>query len=578
LGALLCAVKGWRGRTRLYLPLSLGLYMIALGCKELAVVMPVLVLSITFLWKKTSPEQLNTASLAPGILASNLKLELPTETEIEREEKSEPEGTRDEAIEEGDPIEPSPPVPEMAVRAIRALEYTSPFILLALTYLLLRFFIFGQSLGGYAGSFGIAMTHKFYWRWIEHDMLARLILPMPDYVQEISSQPRLAATIVVALCVLVGLLKFRFMEVRKRLFLIIFVWVLITLLPIANLLILDADLRNSRLLMFFTIPMSMLWPALLFHPTELAIDFGFAHYLRRFALTIGTALMTILIGSFAWCTFHVNKDWERAGYMVQQVWKGTVSLAGTLKKNERVILLGLPTSFRATHVIYNGSTFYDLLKPPFITPSITDKVVTFLPYIVGPSEIIDATRLKILLEDREHHHSIWLWNDFEEVFYPVKVNQSPESPSLIKMKVGKEFAPGIWRPLGNAKYQVEDGNTMILTDVQEEDGLIVTGLNINPLDADFLEFDIAITADPTDLTELMPLSVSWGATGGNSSIHALKKNEKDRQTNAHLRIRLSNNWRWYTKEHVDRFIIQVGAAKNIVIKNIMLTKADHLVP
>jgi len=599
LASILFGIKGLKGNAKRNLSLALVSYIVALGSKELAIVAPALVFSYYVLWKRARPEPIEEESIEEesieeesieedeqeekpaslSALSGNLRVKEEENAEKPEEKPGataaeSPEETKAEEKEEGEEE-----APELALRVIRAIEYCSPYAAVAAAYLAMRFFVFGNSLGGYTGSFGVAMRHKFYWRWIEHDMIARLLVPFPDYVDDLTQQPRLVATIIVAVCIIIGLLKVRFMEVRKRLFIFIGVWCLVTILPVVNLLILDADLRNSRLLMLFTIPISMLWPALLFHPTVQTMDFALASYLRRFTLTIGTILMMVLTGVFSWCTFEINKDWQRAGDMVNDVWKSTIALVSSRKQDESVILLGLPSAFRATHVIYNGSTFYDLLKPPFVTPSVTDRVVTFLPYIVGPGETIDASRLKMLLADTSKKYSIWRWNDEDAVFYAVHLTSPTMSVSAgAPMKVGTAHQPGIWRPMGFARYKPLDDYTMEMENTREEDGMIVTGLNINPLEADFLEFDLSIEVDRADLTELMPLSVSWGATGGNSSIHAIKKNPRGPVTNAHLRLRLSNNWRWYTKEHVDRFIIQTGTAKKIVIKNITLTGADHLVP
>jgi hypothetical protein len=181
----------------------------------------------------------------------------------------------------------------------------------------------------------------------------------------------------------------------------------------------------------------------------------------------------------------------------------TAQLIADLPKgpDKKILVVSVPKDYLGAHVLMGGVNMLELLEPPFTAEHISQYMVGFQRALVGPGEPVNTNRLKMelsSLKDRKAYFWEPTLNDFKVVHYD---DPLPECPESIDLPVATSFAEpdkaGVWHPdpAKKAEFKIIDGAPAIgfdrLND-QGGDGLVITGLDINPLAFDFLNLVISM--------------------------------------------------------------------------------------
>lgn len=294
-----------------------------------------------------------------------------------------------------------------------AFKVSLPFLLIAAAYLAFRHTIFGSMFGGYTGSFGLVKAKYASMLWFDPQVWMRIIFPFngtmlkPLGVYEIAL---LIQLVIGGLLCAVRVLTLRNFNWRLAAFLAL--WSITLLVPLATVWGLDPARHNSRLLFFLTMPLSALIPCCLFawKPNGNGDDLKTSTVswkVTQFASYILFGTMTALL---LCATAIMNQAWRTAGSIVDSIRTQCSALTSKLGKDEKIVVLGIPDDHKGAMVILNGSTLHHLLSPPFCERNVFEQVESFKPFLVGPGDLIDSSRFKKLMRSGTIK-GVYAWNE-----------------------------------------------------------------------------------------------------------------------------------------------------------------------
>ncbi len=291
----------------------------------------------------------------------------------------------------------------------------------------------------------------------------------------------------------------------------------------------------------------------------------------------------VIASTFAWATYKTNVLWLTAGQELKKIWQDTVQLTKNLGKDEKIIILGIPKDYKGAHVNFNGSTFHHMLRPPFVPESVSEKVITFEPYIVGPYEVINTDRFRDIMNTKGVKGP-YIWKEKTQAFELMKLGGKTGFPEIVDLP----FNPTSTSPVGNVAWRYDGkgtvelkNNGILIRNTQEGAALKLEGLDINPLEFDFIEFDIAAKLRAKDSRALVPMAIGWNSVSVDTSrsdwavlaLHVPKLKEPTM-----LRLHLSHYWQWYSAGSIKSFVVRLFDADEIEVKNARLVKKDKLIP
>ncbi len=396
-----------------------------------------------------------------------------------------------------------------------ALLITYPAWISLLLYFILRRLALGTFIGGYVGSIGAAQSKHIFEKWTDPDTIARIIFPLNQAV--FGNHGTYHSLLFFIYIVLLALIIFRIivLGIPRSWLALLSVWGITALLPIYQLWGLGYNLEGARFLFFLTIPLSILMPALLFAPVESEtrpVD-SFAGGLqgqRQLPIAVtATVILSLLIILQVKVAAKNNIPWVHAGRQSRALLKEGQKLAQELGPKQKAIVLGIPAQIDGAHVIYNGLTFNFLLAPPFAKEDLTDRIMTFAPIFFGNTDLINTQRFKQELL-RTNLLGCYIWRQDKLTFEQI-VNLRNSSlteataPFIVPLPQQKEILfpfdgqRGLWDA-------TRDG--VSIARCEKGTGFVIGPIEINPLAYDFL--DITATIDPPDATR--PITLFWQGT------------------------------------------------------------------
>lgn len=468
-------------------------------------------------------------------------------------------------------------------RMLTALKYSSPFIVSGLIYLGIRYAALGSVVGGYSGMMGGALDRHVLLRWIDPVNLVRIMLPFPESITPQSLLPHWIVGLSLVMCLFIGLLRLIARSNPLRWLVFLFAWMVTAVAPLAKLWGVGLDLETSRLLFFFTMGYSALWPVLMLHPPRAGTSYELPATANRGIAYVSAFVVFVMAATMAWATMETNVLWYKAGHELRKIWSDTVAIVNELKENEKVIVLGIPKDYKGAHVNFNGSTFHHMFRPPWTEKPLSPRVLTFEPFIIGPFEVINTTRFRMLLDDPTVKGP-YVWkratNRFESIRFGGQTNL-PETLSLPFQPLEDGPVKGAaWRFAGKGTTKaIPDG--IVMHDTVDGDALMIDGLSLSPKEYDFIEFDIDATLSQSDLRKLVPMAIGWNNLSVDTRrtdwvVEAL--NVPKLQGVNKFRLQLSHYWNWYAVGEVKSIVMRLFGADTIEIKNVRLVKGSRLIP
>ena len=298
---------------------------------------------------------------------------------------------------------------------------TLPYFAILLGYLGFRTIVLGTMTGGYQGSIGEGLSQSILHRWTDLPSIARIFLPFNIDIFGANSRPSkyLKTLYLIGLAIFV-LAQIRDQDRKSNLKImgLLAGWFLLTLLPIYQVFDLTPNLQGSRFLYFSTAPLCAAIAALFSlgaglqfsntfkQPATLILGMTRAVKLARYGLTGWLILLLVQV------TVATNLPWIKAMKEVETFKIAVESELDKIGPNDRVAIINLPQSYKGSHMLYNAATMSVLFTPPLskhidLSGKDIDRIITFEPATYGDADLIDRTRFAATLADKANHIFSW---------------------------------------------------------------------------------------------------------------------------------------------------------------------------
>ncbi len=464
-----------------------------------------------------------------------------------------------------------------------ALKVTWPFGAIGVVYLLIRLKVLGTFVGGYGGMMGGALDRHLLLRWFDPVNIFRILLPFPASISP-EQYPQWIMLICLSTCVCIILIRLLAQARPFRWLLFLLIWMATAILPLAKLWGVGLELETSRLLFFFTMAYSILWPVLLFHPPRAGASYNLPAEANRNLGIVSAAVFLVMTVTMTWASYRTNCFWYTAGHELKKIWLDTIQIAQGLSAKEKAIVLGIPKDYKGAHVNFNGSTFHHMLRPPFTETDLSQRILTFEPFIIGPFEVINSERLKTLMKSPDVKGP-YVWNRQDAKYIPIVFGGRTNMPETLELpfRTSENSLVGnsVWKYHGTGTSELK-GNGMAMHNTDDGAALQIDKLDISPLEYDFIEFTIRGALKPKDMRMLVPMAVGWNSMSvkkdrfENWSVMALnvpKLSEKNQ-----FKLQLSHFWQFFSAGTIRSFVIRLFESDTLEVSDVRLVKGDKLLP
>ncbi|MBA3992531.1 MAG: hypothetical protein C0469_03320 [Cyanobacteria bacterium DS2.3.42] len=277
-------------------------------------------------------------------------------------------------------------------------------IALLLLYLGFRTIALGTLFGGYGGSVGDGLKDTIWRRWFQEGCLFRLVLPFNQDVTHPKDSLRLVFKLALAGAFALAITR-AFLKQGKNSalpfalspFAIFAVgWFVIALAPTVQVFDITENLQGGRFVYLATAPVVLFLSALTFGTGDRRSKYGNLSLLT--ALSIALAMVFTI--SYTYLAVKNNKPWQEASRGVSNIRASVEKELEGKPPNSKIAVLNLPPHNKGAHMLYNAAMFGVTLKPPLSKEDLTGRVITFEPVTFGDANLINRTRFKQLLADK----------------------------------------------------------------------------------------------------------------------------------------------------------------------------------
>lgn len=469
--------------------------------------------------------------------------------------------------------------------------------LIGVLYLCLRYWALGSFVGGYAGDIELALRESNLVRWLDPITFFRLIFPLPVSVFKDGNfwVPLIGSNLAVILGLLmVKVLTQKIFAWRYAAFFLLFFAA--SALPLYRLWGLDALLHNSRIYYFLTMPMALILPFYAFmpkgedRPLLARVNLRLTDNVDQFLGYINVMSMFVLAVLFAAVSFAISSNWHEAAKSLQVMIDNCKMRLDDGKAKVPLVLAGVPKSINGVQTVLCNSTLRIMLEPPFVKRELSKDLITFDSHLVGPQEPINASRYKYVIDtlskpalmasfvqaDGSISDTVYSRPTASQALsFAIKENDennSKESGSRVfvpQQIVTQADAP----PMNTRSVTFKDGaQGLALTDLTNGSGLVARNLALNPLDYDFLEFEMG--GEASDKASAIYVTLNEAKR---PQIVAALSPIKDAGFKK-IRLRVSHYVDWYAKPMLDKITLGFSPRQRLVIKNIRLVSDLYLSP
>lgn len=443
-------------------------------------------------------------------------------------------------------------------RLAAAFRFSLPFWITVAVYFVIRYLCLGTIGGGYVGGVGAQQLSAMLRHWADLDTIQRMFIPV---TQELATQSVLSLSALRALnIVAVSLACLRLLSGcwSWRWTCLMAVLLFTTAVPIFQLWGIGPNLEGGRFYFYLSLPLSMLLPLMLFHPQEnqspifgilkAAINPGkYGLALTVFSIFIQIALVALLGRT----TSKTNMLWVHAGKEDFHLAQECQKLASQTNKEKRILVLGIPDDYHGAHLILNSTMFNEMLRPPFVQNAVADRFLTTMPFMYGPEQYVNGTRLKELLS-APNVVGPYVWLRDKEKFQKVDLLCTAHHADCILVP------PAIY----STPYVRKDRHASQLYSV------FLDNLDIDPLAIDSIELEL-----DTKQSSDEPLKVYWNgelpiSDEAKDDFHAEQFLKSARAKS--ITVRLGHYWRWYACGRIKSIELVFPHAEEYQIRSIRL--------
>ncbi len=315
-----------------------------------------------------------------------------------------------------------------------ALLATKWHIALLLLYLGFRTIVLGTLFGGYGGSVGDGLKESIWKRWFQEGCLWRLLFPFNDQVTPPGDYLRLVFKLITAGAFALAIARM-FRRNGKTSALpfalspfAIFAggWFVVALAPTVQVFDITSNLQGGRFVYLATAPVALFLTALTFGQGDPETK-KHGNLSLIAALSIGLAV--VFTAAYAMLAVQNNRPWQEASNGVGNLRANVEKILAGKPPDSKIALLNLPPHHKGAHMLYNAAMFSVTLKPPLSKEDLTRRVVTFEPVTFGDANLINRTRFKKLLADK-NLIGVFVWNSDSQKLIAMNDRQSLQTNTL----------------------------------------------------------------------------------------------------------------------------------------------------
>jgi hypothetical protein len=458
-----------------------------------------------------------------------------------------------------------------------------------IVYFVIRYAALGTITGGYTGSIGDSQISSILQKWTDVDTIARILFPFNHSVfLDDTANKSILTAIYLALVALAGARLLVGAAPRRWLIFLFFATVTV-LAPIYQLWGIGYDLEGSRFVFFLTVPLSMLFPILLFAPLERRGTDGESRTPNRSRNNAGTKIVALsvlaLLGltvAYAKTTLRNNIPWIHAGKQTEAITKKAQLLSTSTPDGKLVCVVGIPKDQGGAHMILNGTTFRHLITPPFAAPGLTGKILTFEPVLFGNPEKLDTAHFKQAL-NLPNVIAFYVWDMDKEDFVPFNPGASPAVPQSFEIPLSSG-SPGttnasaaaiLTGSLASFPYTRQRGDVDANGLIENADaglGIRLSGLKLRPASFDY----ISIHGE-------MPPDTQFRGTKCKVHIESTEGKKTDFESDffvsdGNIQIPVSAYWRFYAAGEVAIIIVDLPPVTKLSIDRVALLPERFVAP
>jgi hypothetical protein len=461
-------------------------------------------------------------------------------------------------------------------RVIFALRVSSPWIIATIIYFVVRFLALGTVTGGYTGGLGAGQAAQAIQRWLDPDVIYRLLFPLSSYIYPPHTIYRTLLMLGYAAIAGIAALRLFTGELSKRWLGFFAILTFTTVVPLYSLWGLGMFLQGARYYFFLTIPMSLFLSIVVFQPSGRTNSLLSGPLSSRISIVAAAALL-LLVATFARITYATNSLWMHAGREVRDFKTACEELARNTPPGETAVVLSAPNDHGGAHMILNAPTFFMMLQPPFTSTVYSEKFASFEPPVYGQFDTINADRFKAVFA-APSTSSVSRWSTTAQKLVPVELPSGAASSKPINLGIATNTDPN-WQAYTDGHGRMSSSNGIArLTNPIAGDGLFFPQLSANPLNYDFLQFDIKYDESPVEPTLKVRWNIDKTAGSDTNTAAILQMDGKTQPEFKTVRVRLSHCLHWYTNGLIKNLAIELFPSAQVAIRNVSLVPSSAVSP
>lgn len=456
-----------------------------------------------------------------------------------------------------------------------------------IVYFVIRYAALGTITGGYTGSIGDSQISGILHKWTDVDTVSRIVFPFNQFVFADDTVHKLMLTgLYIAL---ISLVAARLMvgAMPRRWLVFLFFATIAVLAPIYQLWGIGYNLEGSRFVFFLTVPLSMLFPIVLFSPLErksaATTSITPNNFLTKASIRLVALSVIALVGLtavYAKITLKNNVPWVHAGKQTNSITEKAQALSKSTPEGKLVCVIGIPKDEGGAHMILNGTTFRHLITPPFAGPGLTGKILTFEPVLFGDPEKVDTAHFKQALK-KPNVSGFYVWDMEKKDFVSFDPGLAPTVPQSfeIPLSTGSASKDGtdstmLVGSLASFPYTRQRGDVDINGEIENAHaglGIRLSGLKLRPALFDYVSIRSSLQPESFrgDKCKVHLESTDGKKTDFESAFHA---------TGTDINIPLSAYWRFYCAGEIASIVVDLPPINKLSIKGVSLLPAESVAP
>jgi hypothetical protein len=602
-------------------------FVFALGTKEMAVGLPVLVAAVAFLWgdgNSLSRHQAGSDHRAGSDQPAGSDQQASSNQQAGSDRQA---GSNQQAGSDRQ-SRPNRQTNSNSLGGIPAFNFwhrlkyavvtSLPLWITLVCYFVVRLLCLKTLVGGYVAGFGASQLSEMVHHWFDPDTIRRILIPLNNELY--GANPLYAALIATTEIVIATVAFVRILSGHAswRWFIFLAAWCATAAVPIFQLWGLGYNLEGARFYFFLSLPLSIIIPVFLFHPspnlganqgevsqalaknTQSWMNIENALYLTG---SIATLALLVLLQK---ATVQTNMLWVHAGKEVRKLSEACQTLITNHPGQTRFLILGIPKDHAGAHMILNGTTFDIMMRPPFAKSDYAERLLNCDAVMYSPEQYVNGSQLRWTLAHKDVSGP-YVWSREKQALLSFNYDaqgRAREGKSPPPITLGLAGLPPKWQPHtnGHAVAEARKGTdakdlAVVFHSIAAGDGPVFDLGNTNPLDYQFLQFELKVDSDnPVRGTARGSVQGSVDWTGSDEASASANSNQSatdaSQLTSAPysldgasragqfevVTINLGHYWRWYTQGKIRSVHISLPLSKACTVRNVRLLPAAFCAP